>query len=136
MLKDRDNRTRDLLKFGSCWARNLELTDKKTRLSKFNKNRTLALNKLVVCIEGLKVDHWRKRLSVKDRIDVLFNTKPNPDTNPYIHATIAEVRLVPDPNNQDEKDPFLEFRIGFRIYCDDGEDEDNNSNRYNGWAEE
>lgn len=138
ILKEKDNRVRNLLKKGSCWARNLEIKDKKNKLAKFNTNRDDALIKLESCVANLKRDHWRNRLVINDRIDVLFNTNPNSKTCPYIHATIIEERLIPNPKAKigDDDENFKEFRIGFRMYCDNGEDEDKNFKRYNGWAEE
>lgn len=78
-----------------------------------------------------KEKDWRKRLITADRIDVLFNA----NKKEYEHATIIEARIMPSKDNRDDE-PIMEYRIGFRIYCDNGEEEDKDKKRYNGWAED
>lgn len=61
----------------------------------------------------------------------------NPNKKEYEHATIIEERMMPskEPNVKDDS-PIKEYRIGFRIYCDDGEEEDKDHKRFNGYGEE
>jgi len=45
-----------------------------------------------------------------------------------------EERVLPEAGIMLANDESKEYRIGFRIYCDNGDEEDKENKRYNGWA--